>query len=153
VSLPNVVFFAAGIPQTKGSTRSFAHKGRIITKHANPKTSAWQGVVAHAAHAAGVRPADGGVALSVSLTFFLPRPRSHYGSGKNAAVLKATAPRFPTGKPDVDKLERACLDALTGVGYVDDSQVVETHPAKRYVVDGHDVAGVAGVLVRVEALS
>ena len=35
-----------------------------------------------------------------------------------------------TSPPDIDKLTRACLDALTGVLYKDDSQVVALHVEK-----------------------
>jgi len=38
----------------------------------------------------------------------------------------------PVVKPDVDKLARALLDALTGVAYGDDAQVVEMHVCKTY---------------------
>ena len=37
-----------------------------------------------------------------------------------------------TVKPDVDKVLRATLDALTGIAYEDDAQVVDAHPVKRY---------------------
>ena len=37
-----------------------------------------------------------------------------------------------TTKPDVDKLARAALDALTGVLWADDSQVVSLHAQKEY---------------------
>jgi Holliday junction resolvase RusA-like endonuclease len=39
---------------------------------------------------------------------------------------------LPTVRPDADKLLRAILDALTGVGYADDSQVVQAAIMKAY---------------------
>lgn len=45
---------------------------------------------------------------------------------------KSTDRVFPTVKPDIDKLERAVLDSLTGVVYADDSQVVWVNKKKRY---------------------
>ena len=38
----------------------------------------------------------------------------------------------PIVRPDLDKLVRAVLDALTGVAYEDDSQVVRLSAAKQY---------------------
>lgn len=38
----------------------------------------------------------------------------------------------PTVKPDIDKLERAVLDSLTGVVFADDAQVVWVSKKKRY---------------------
>lgn len=72
-------------------------------------------------------PHDGPVA--VGIVFARRRPRSHYHA---SGSLRSTAPRLPTSKPDVDKLERAILDALTGVCWVDDSRVVLVHKMKIY---------------------
>jgi Holliday junction resolvase RusA-like endonuclease len=64
-------------------------------------------------------------AVEVTMRFRLTRPRSHYGTGRNALTVKASAPAYPTSKPDGDKLQRAVLDALTqGGAYRDDSQVI-----------------------------
>ena len=38
----------------------------------------------------------------------------------------------PTKKPDTDKLLRAVLDSLTGIGYEDDAQVVRVIAEKQY---------------------
>ncbi len=70
--------------------------------------------------------------LSVTMTFIMPRPKCHYGSGKNASKLKDSAPHYPTVKPDVLKLARAAEDALTGIVYRDDAQTVELSVRKRY---------------------
>lgn len=67
--------------------------------------------------------------VTVSLGLVFERPASHYGTGRNADVLKASAPRYPmtkhhTAGGDIDKLVRAVLDAMTKVVYADDAQVV-----------------------------
>jgi Holliday junction resolvase RusA-like endonuclease len=54
-------------------------------------------------------------AVKISLHFVFLRPES----------VKAHKRPYPVVKPDIDKLMRAVLDSLTGVVYVDDSQVVE----------------------------
>jgi crossover junction endodeoxyribonuclease RusA len=104
----------------------------------NPKVEAWQGVVAAAAGAAGVRRTDGPVNLT--LRFYFARPKGHFGTGRNAGKLKASAPALPTSQSagDVDKLARAVLDALTGVAFDDDSQVADLTARKRYT-PGPDV--------------
>jgi len=38
----------------------------------------------------------------------------------------------PAVAPDIDKLLRAVSDALTGVGYMDDAQIVEVYASKIY---------------------
>jgi Holliday junction resolvase RusA-like endonuclease len=70
--------------------------------------------------------------LQMRLMFFLPRPKGHFGTGKNSAKLKASAPLAPAVKPDLDKLVRAVLDALTGVVFRDDCQVAGLSCSKLY---------------------
>lgn len=42
---------------------------------------------------------------------------------------------LPSCKPDIDNVVKIILDALNGVAYHDDSQVVEIHAAKHYADD------------------
>lgn len=72
-------------------------------------------------------------AVEITLRFRLTRPRSHYGTGRNALTVKSSAPVYPVSKPDSDKLERAVLDALTqGGAYLDDAQVIHVDRWKVY---------------------
>ena len=61
-------------------------------------------------------------AVSVSLNFAMPRPKSHFG----AKGLKPSAPVHHVGKPDADNTCKLILDQITRSGCVwrDDSQVV-----------------------------
>ena len=71
--------------------------------------------------------------VSVLVGFRLARPRGHYGTGRNASQLRASAPAYPDGRPDIDKLARAVLDGLkAGGAYGDDAQVVTLACAKAY---------------------
>lgn len=74
---------------------------------------------------------DGPVALT--LVFYLQRPRGHYGTGRNAGQLKASAPRWPATRPDLDKLARSTLDGLADAGVIsNDSRIVTLSLEKRY---------------------
>jgi hypothetical protein len=73
-----------------------------------------------------------GVPVVVHAAFVFRRPRSHYGSGKNARKLKPSAPSAPPTAPDCDKLARAVGDAGTGVWWHDDAQIVGWQISKRY---------------------
>ena len=70
--------------------------------------------------------------IRVELVFFLPRPKDHYGTGKNANKLKKTAPEWHIKKPDIDNLVKWILDALSSVFWSDDSIICDLYVAKRY---------------------
>lgn len=119
-----------GVPAPMGSHRHIG-RGRIIND--NPRTAEWQNAVRWS-----FRQAYKGDAVrtpvSVKLEFCMPRPKSHYGTGKNATRVKNSAPSEYSclGKPDLDKLVRAVLDCGTGILWVDDAQVVSISCSKRY---------------------
>lgn len=75
--------------------------------------------------------------LKVDSVAYFPRPKSHYGTGRNSGKLKVTAPTHNDGKPDRDNLDKAILDAMTGIGFMrDDKQVVKGEaPEKLYVCE------------------
>lgn len=70
--------------------------------------------------------------LAIVLHFHMPRPKGHFGTGRNAGKLKAKAPEHHTSKPDVDNLEKFVLDCLNGVAWNDDAQIVSSTKRKFY---------------------
>lgn len=136
-------FHVPGTPRPKGSKR---HVGRGVMVESSKHLPEWRSRVALAAQAArrtrSGAPIPHGAAIRVDMTFTFLRPKGHYGTGRNAGTVKASAPTHHTVKPDIDKLERAILDALTGVLWEDDSQVIAVTKHKRYGTD-------AGVTVTV----
>jgi Holliday junction resolvase RusA-like endonuclease len=79
--------------------------------------------------------AERGEPVTLCVTVKLRRPKSHYGTGRNAGQVKLGAPRFPTGKPDFDNLLKTVSDALTGLAYVDDAQIFHGSLVKEYAAD------------------
>lgn len=71
-------------------------------------------------------------ALQVDLYFYLPRPKGHYGTGKNTGKLKDWAPTLHTNKPDIDNLRKLVMDAMTGIFWTDDSLVCTGTTIKEY---------------------
>ena len=120
-----------GLPAPQGSKR---HVGNGVMVESSKRVQPWRQDVKHAALAAlpeGYEAPTGPVAIRVHFT--LPRPRSHYGTGRNAATIKPGAPEFHSSRPDVDKLLRSTLDALTAAGVMrDDSQVACLEGIKWY---------------------
>lgn len=62
-------------------------------------------------------------AVKLRIRFVMPRPKAHYGTGKNAGMLKGNAPTKHTKKPDADNMLKFVKDALSKVYWKDDSQV------------------------------
>lgn len=129
-------FIVEGIPQPAGSKRGFAIKkgghytGSVAITDANKKSKPWQAMVKAAAKAAGVQLMEGSIMLTVD--FYRDRPMSHYRSGANCHMLKPNAPKNPITKPDTTKLLRGVEDALTGIAWKDDAQVVTQYVNKRF---------------------
>jgi len=126
--LSEVSFYAPGKPETKGSARAFVVKGRAIITNDNKKAKQWAAVVSLAAleAMAGRSAFEGPVVVTVR--FDVQRPKAH----STSKGLRPGAPLFSSSKPDVDKLARCCLDALTGVVFLDDAQVARLVVEKRY---------------------
>lgn len=120
-----ITFDVRGIPVPQGTARAFVAGGRaIIATDANRLSSpigAWRAAVrSEAQRAIGPAPTIAAPVM-VSAEFRLPRPKS-----LPKRVLQ------PDAKPDLDKLGRALLDAITGVIVRDDAQVVGLYLTKAY---------------------
>ena len=79
--------------------------------------------------------------LRLCLSFLLPRPASHFTS---KGALTKSAPLMPVGKPDVDNLAKAVMDALENAGaFANDCAVISLTVSKRYAM----LPQVAGCLI------
>lgn len=107
------------------------HLQRVVITDACKKSKPWKQVVAGCAQKEFGKPLWD-CPIYLNLVFCLPRPQSHFGSGKNSSRLRDGAKRRPTVKPDVLKLARAVEDALTGILYVDDALIVQERLEKIY---------------------
>lgn len=128
----------AGYPLARGGRNRDGsyRKGSVVVNLTsdNPKLKGWRKTVAAAAGAKWEGEPIEGESLEVETHFFMERPKNHWGTGRNAHLLKDWAPAAPLTIPDVDKLQRAILDALTGVVYKDDNLVTCAPPEKHYAV-------------------
>jgi Holliday junction resolvase RusA-like endonuclease len=133
----------SGLPVPQGSMKTWIHNGKPIITSASKGLKEWRRLVADQASTAmqGRAPIPKEThAVSIALIFFLPRP---------ASALKSQ--RAPRTAPDIDKLVRAVFDALTGVAYEDDSQVIHLVSSKEYAdARAARAPGVIINLVRIE---
>lgn len=122
-----ISFTVYGTPVPQGSMRAFVPKGwtRAVVTGDNAKTKPWRQEVAlmarDAMNLACKSPALRPLGVSVACDFYFSRPKST----PRRVVWKTT-------KPDIDKLLRSVLDALKGVCYEDDGQVIWACPAKYF---------------------
>jgi Holliday junction resolvase RusA-like endonuclease len=133
-------FEVAGTPIPQGSKRAWISSKThqvVMTEDAGVRHSTWRNEVTGQARQAMSNLGRFGEPfrepISCSLTFQFHRPLSHYGTGKNAEKVKASALPSPTKPPDLDKLTRAIWDSLTSVVWVDDAQVIAATIRKQYV--------------------
>lgn len=151
-----LTFFVPGKPIPQGSMQAFVnkHTGRAVIASKNPPLHDWRmKVTGHAIDAQAewmhtrpeyTFPLTGPIGMKID--FVLPRPSTHMlpiNSRRAVPEVKPHAPLFPDQKPDLDKLVRAILDALTDAQvWHDDSQVAFITTAKLYPDTEHDREGV-----------
>lgn len=120
-----IAFTVYAKAQPQGSSRAFMIKGRPIITTTNKNLKPYRQELTHTAIAAmeGKEMPYAGkhVPVAVSMEFFLERPKSIPKKRVSMVV-----------KPDMDKLIRSTADALTGIMYADDAQIVMLSTNKLY---------------------
>lgn len=132
--MKSIAFRVLGLPAPGGSKKAFFRPGMKYPSIVEDceRNKPWRDSVTAAALEAmsGQPPMIGPLYLKV--TFNMPRPKGHHGSGKNAGKVRESAPPYPAVKPDATKLLRSTEDALAGIIWRDDAQVVTQHVEKVY---------------------
>ncbi len=147
-----IAFTVHGVPIPQGSKRVVpTHVGPRAIETNEKKLRPWRSAVAFEAAQAmqGRELLTGPVSLKAELVF--PRPKSHYGTGRNADTLKGSSPTYVATKPDADKLARSLGDSLTGICFRDDSQIAWVSVWKMYGEPARAIIEVAELEARVEA--
>ena len=111
-----------GEPVAKGRPRFY--NGHTITP---AKTLNYETLIKELYIAAGLpRMLDGELKIEMAAYFTIPKSAS-----KKARERMQSGEVHPTKKPDVDNLLKV-IDALNGIAWHDDSQVVQAKVAKHY---------------------
>lgn len=129
--LVTVAFEVEGVPRPQGRKTAITRGRRtVVVESGRALLRPWQEAIAGEAARACSRPLEGPIVLD--LGFLMPRPKTHFRTGAHADELRLDAPIAHAHRPDLDKLARAVLDALTGIAYLDDGQVAELAARKVY---------------------
>jgi Holliday junction resolvase RusA-like endonuclease len=126
-------FTAYARPEPQGSMKGFVLPGkgsakpRAILTSVNSKMKPYRNevsrvaIVAVADAGSGMPVAGKHVPVGLCLDFYLARPESIPKKRTRLVV-----------KPDIDKLVRSTSDALSGILYADDAQIVDLNVRKHY---------------------
>lgn len=122
-----VTFTVDGDPVPKGRPR-FARRGQFVQTYTDAKTIDYETQVAmKARHAIGAtKPLES--ALTVFLYLRYTVPASYSKKRKEACLLGLEYPK----KVDIDNVYKSITDAMQGIVYANDSQIVEAHIKKVY---------------------
>ena len=118
--IESITFELAGHPQGKGRARAY-RRGNFIGHYTPEKTRSYEGMIRTAAMEAmgSHHPLD--CPVQVTLCAFFDIPKS-FSKKKRAAAI--TGEIKPAKKPDIDNIIKAWVDAMNGVVFKDDCQIV-----------------------------
>ena len=119
-------FIVEGNPQGKARPR-FSHKSGTVYTPA--KTARYERLIRKAFLDAGGETIPAGCYVAITVDAYFRIPKS-YTKGKRLACQHNV--NRPAKKPDIDNVLKAVMDALNGVAYEDDKQVVEVICRKWY---------------------
>ena len=121
-------FTIPGVPVGKGRPKFSTFNGQAVA-YTPEKTVNYENLVKLSFQASGEKPFDRETQLKAIILAYFPIPKS---TSKKKREKMQTDLILPTKKPDTDNIAKAILDALNGVAYYDDAQVVELHVVKKY---------------------
>lgn len=127
----DITITVPGVPVSKGRPRFDRRTGRAYTPETTVNAENW--IRWHATREVK-DPLTG--ALFVGVSAYFPIPKSATKAKK--ADMAANKLRPVTGK-DADNIAKAVCDAMNGVAYIDDAQIVELHITKRFSEDPRTV--------------
>lgn len=122
-------FTVLGIPRGQGRARA-AKMGKTAKVYKDSKDRQNEGNIRAQVVQQGPYLVPRGIPVSLTLTFHMPRPAYHKDSkGEVKGRFKGT---WPVTHPDLDNTIKAVKDALNGVVWDDDCQVVRVNAVKIY---------------------
>lgn len=129
-----MIFTVEGKPQGKARARTFYDKRVGKMRSITPEqTKSYEDLIRWNYKAAGGQYL-GEKVLSVDIKAYYPIPKAFSKAKRDEAVSDHLR---PTTKPDCDNIIKVVLDALNGVAYYDDKQVVCVSCNKYYAPNGY----------------
>ena len=123
--IDSVSFTVLGVAIPQGSSRAFVVKGRAVVTSSNKNLAQWRQRIATEAQRVADETGfyrDGKFAYTVLADFYFPRTKS---MGKK--LIRHTV------RPDLDKVQRAVGDGITGILIADDAKIDRWSVSKSYL--------------------
>lgn len=122
-----IVFTVPGKPQPKERPR-VTRQGYSFTPR---RTREYEAKVVEAAKKSELLPQSpiSETPLKMIIWCYMPIPKS-WNTQKHQDAVRGKI--LPAKRPDIDNLGKICMDALNGVAYVDDAQIVQLVINKTY---------------------
>ena len=123
-----VTFEVPGDPHGKGRPK-FARRGNFVQTYTDAKTVSYEDLVRFHANIAMIdlAPIEGPVAVYIYIKLAVPKS---YSKKRTEACLSGL--ERPTKKPDWDNVAKSICDAMNGIVYQDDTQIVDAYVTKVY---------------------
>lgn len=125
-----IEFTVPGEPVAQGRPR-FSTRGSFVKAYDPEKSKSYKAYVKLVAAAAmserSLKPLDGAIAVSIRAYVSVPKSKS-----KKFRENALKGLEHPTKKPDCDNIAKILLDAMTGIVYEDDKQIVRLVVEKYY---------------------
>lgn len=165
--MTSISVFVSGQAVPQGSKTAFRYQSAVLGREllgvrevAGDRLTRWRHTIVDRVmetlghHPEWVTAKMGSEAFQVDLDFYIMRPKSHYlpitKVKRLVPELRDDALMYPIGVPDVDKLTRAVLDALTTAGvWTDDAHVVNVRATKNFSDGVLGEVSMPGVLITV----
>lgn len=117
------------VPQPRHKVSTWGGRARAYIAARHP-IHAYRQAIGLTAKSRIAKPLEGWLAIDIEAIY--GRPESH----RTKSGLSKSAPAFPGGVGDWDNLAKAVCDALQGIAYQNDHQLVDGRCRKRYAEPG-----------------
>jgi Holliday junction resolvase RusA-like endonuclease len=122
------MFTVYGEPVGKGRPR-FVRRGNFTQTYTPAKTKSYEDEIRYMARAAMGTSPPLETPVTVAIYIRVEIPKSFSKQKRKDALENIIK---PTKKPDIDNCAKCHLDAMNGIVYLDDKQVVDLHVTKVY---------------------
>ena len=128
----NNYFTIPGVPQGKARARTFYHKqaNRVVSMTPE-KTILYENLIKQCFLDSCEETYFDKEPLVMSIIAYFPIPKS---TTKKDRLLISEGKLQPTKKPDADNIAKVICDALNGVAYGDDTQIISLTVTKQYTI-------------------